>query len=245
LSNSILPYDDSNRQPLSFDFNGNPLTANIENGEPQFFASDVCNILEIVNVAQAVARLDDDEKGITTVYTLGGSQDVLTVNESGLYSLVLTSRKSQAKAFKRWITHEVLPAIRKTGTYSLQQMSPLQQLKAMVAHMEQTERQINELHQLQAEQAQRIESVVDRLDKADYFTVQQFCQRQGIKSTPAIRQMWGKQASDLSRQRSIYIDKVIEGAYSVNAYHKNVLLEVCVAKVRHDSNQLPLSNTGS
>ena len=61
--------------------------------------------------------LDDDEKGITISDTLGGKQEMTTINEPGLYSLILRSRKPEAKAFKRWITHEVIPAIRKTGGY--------------------------------------------------------------------------------------------------------------------------------
>lgn len=64
-----------------------------------------------------VERLDDDEKGISTIDTLGGKQRMAIINEPGLYSLVITSRKPEAKAFKRWITHEVIPAIRKHGVY--------------------------------------------------------------------------------------------------------------------------------
>ena len=65
----------------------------------------------------AVSKLDEDEKGISLIDTLGGEQKLGIVNESGLYALVLSSRKPEAKAFKRWITHEVIPSIRKTGGY--------------------------------------------------------------------------------------------------------------------------------
>lgn len=87
------------------------------NGEPWFVAVDVCRVLEIGNSRQAVARLDDDEKGVISTDTHGGEQKVQCVNEPGLYSLVLGSRKPQAKEFKRWITHEVIPSIRKHGAY--------------------------------------------------------------------------------------------------------------------------------
>lgn len=87
-------------------------------GEPWFVAVDVCRALEVGNSRQAVARLDDDEKGVISTDTLGGRQDVSIINEPGLYTLVLGSRKPEAKAFKRWITHEVLPSIRKTGAYA-------------------------------------------------------------------------------------------------------------------------------
>lgn len=87
------------------------------NGEPLFVAADVCRALDISKHRDAVSRLDDDERGSVEVDTLGGRQSVAAVTESGLYALVLGSRKPEAKAFKRWITHEVIPAIRKTGGY--------------------------------------------------------------------------------------------------------------------------------
>lgn len=89
----------------------------IRDGEPWFVAADVCRALDIQNTTDAMSRLDEDEKGVDSIYTLGGAQDLLIVNEPGLYSLVLGSRKPEAKAFKRWITHEVIPDIRKHGGY--------------------------------------------------------------------------------------------------------------------------------
>ena len=73
--------------------------------------------LDIGDPSKAVSRIDDDERGTTTVRTAGGPQEVLTINESGLYSLIFTSRKPQAKRFRKWVTSEVLPAIRQTGRY--------------------------------------------------------------------------------------------------------------------------------
>lgn len=95
---------------------GSIRTLNID-GEPWFVASDVCKALGIANNRDAVARLDEDEKGVALTDTLGGVQNLTTVNEPGLYALVLSSRKPEAKAFKRWITHEVIPSIRKHGGY--------------------------------------------------------------------------------------------------------------------------------
>ena len=86
-------------------------------GEPWFVAADVCKALEIANNRDALTRIDDDEKGVALADTLGGKQEVTIVNEPGLYSLVLGSRKPEAKVFKRWVTHEVIPTIRKTGGY--------------------------------------------------------------------------------------------------------------------------------
>lgn len=88
-----------------------------QNGEPWFVAKDVCDILELTNSRMAVGKLDDDEKGVSSIDTLGGKQEMQVVNEFGLYSLVLGSRKPEAREFKRWITHDVIPAIRKHGGY--------------------------------------------------------------------------------------------------------------------------------
>lgn len=91
-------------------------------GEPWFVAIDVCNALAINNNRDAVARLDKDEKmtvGLTDGHSgkRGGAQSIVMVNEAGMYTLVLSSRKPESKDFKRWITHEVIPSIRKTGGY--------------------------------------------------------------------------------------------------------------------------------
>lgn len=84
------------------------------NNEPYFVAIDVCKILDIKNTTQAINRLDEDER---TMFNIGRQGETNIVNEYGLYNLILASRKKEAKAFKRWITHEVIPAIRKTGGY--------------------------------------------------------------------------------------------------------------------------------
>ena len=85
-----------------------------------FVAVDVCRALDIQNSRDVVAKqLDDDEKGVATIYTLGGAQQMNIVSEPGLYRLIFMSRKPEAKKFKRWVTHEVLPAIRKYGYYSV------------------------------------------------------------------------------------------------------------------------------
>lgn len=102
-----------------FDFEGAALrTLTAENGEPWFVAKDVCDVLELSNVGQALARLDDDEKSSITLNDgTPGNPNKAIVSESGLYALVLASRKPEAHEFKRWVTHEVLPQIRRTGGY--------------------------------------------------------------------------------------------------------------------------------
>lgn len=87
----------------------------VQDGEPWFVAVDVCEALGHSNVSMALDRLDDDER---SKFNLGRQGEANVVNEPGLYTLILGSRKPEAKAFKRWVTHEVLPAIRKTGRYA-------------------------------------------------------------------------------------------------------------------------------
>lgn len=89
--------------------------------EPWFVAKDACDCLTISNVTQACQTLDEDEKGVCKVETLGGKQDMMVISESGLYTLIMRSNKEQAKPFRRWVTGEVLPSIRKTGGYSIAQ----------------------------------------------------------------------------------------------------------------------------
>lgn len=104
-----------NNEIRKFDFRGASLrTLTDEAGEPWFVAKDVCDILEISNPSDALKRLDDDER---SRFNLGRQGETNIVNEAGLYVLVLGSRKPEAHEFKRWVTHEVLPQIRKTGGY--------------------------------------------------------------------------------------------------------------------------------
>ena len=90
----------------------------IDNDEIWFIAVDICKCLEIGNSSQAISKLDTDEKKSLYVKNSGaGNPNKVFVNEAGLYNLILSSRKPEAKEFKRWITHEVIPSIRKHGTY--------------------------------------------------------------------------------------------------------------------------------
>ena len=96
-----------------FAFDSSAVRVIQHDGEPWFVAADVCSVLDITNNRNATARLDDDEKGVHSVDTPSGQQEMTIINESGLYSLILTSRKPEAKRFKKWVTSEVLPSIRK------------------------------------------------------------------------------------------------------------------------------------
>lgn len=112
-----------NTEIQTFNFNHNPVrTLTDKNGEPWFVAKDVCDVLGLNNVSQALTRLDDDEKS-SIILNDGtpGTPTKTIVSESGIYSLTIASRKPEAREFKRWVTHEVLPSIRKHGAYMTQQ----------------------------------------------------------------------------------------------------------------------------
>lgn len=90
-------------------------------GEPWWVLADVCKVLEVSNSRNVSARLEEDEKGVHQMYTPGGMQNVTVINESGLYAVILRSDKPQAKPFRKWVTSEVLPSIRKHGAYMTEQ----------------------------------------------------------------------------------------------------------------------------
>ena len=126
----------------TFDFNDSPVRVMIRDNEPWFVAVDVCRVLEIANSRDAVAGLDEDEKA-----TVGnadsrpgepGAKSFQTISESGLYALIFKSRKPEAKKFRKWVTADVLPAIRRSGGYSLpvdgiEQLSLLRFVREMCA----------------------------------------------------------------------------------------------------------------
>lgn len=141
-------------------------TVTIDN-EPWFIAKDACDILEIGNTSQALSRLDEDEKNTIILNEGIGNPNKAIVNEFGLYSLVLSSRKPEAKQFKRWITHEVIPQIRKTGSYipDLSALSPeLQLMNAMVAQINKDAMQIAKLTDDMQETKEELQEMRDVIE---------------------------------------------------------------------------------
>ena len=102
---------------FTYNKNSQPIRVEMINDEPWFVAKDICKCLGLDNNRHAVSKLDDDEKGVMVCDTPGGKQNLAAVNESGLYNLIFASRKPEARAFRKWVTGEVLPAIRRTGGY--------------------------------------------------------------------------------------------------------------------------------
>lgn len=140
----------------------------VQNGEPWFVGKDVCEALNLSKYRDALSHLDDDERMSIQVDTLGGLQNMSCVNECGLYTLVLRSTKPEAKEFRRWITHDVIPSIRKTGGYlgNVDGMSDLEILgRAMMIYKRTVEEQNKQIKEMKpkAEFADRVTKSTDNI----------------------------------------------------------------------------------
>lgn len=137
-----------NNSVQSFNFNQNQIQVINKDGEAWFVASEIAAMFGYRDAANLTRILDDDEKGTHNVSTLGGKQDVSVINESGFYHAAFKSRKAEVKPFRKWVTTEVLPAIRKTGSYSgrLKPQAPRQALPSGLTHEQQAE--VKALHNI-------------------------------------------------------------------------------------------------
>lgn len=162
-----------------------------ENKEPWFVAIDICNALELTNPTVAVSRLDDDEKAKFNLGLSGGATNV--VNEYGLYNLILASRKKEAKQFKRWITHEVIPDIRKDGGYMLANKNDSEEeimARAVLIAQKSMER-------LKLENKQKDQIIGELKPKADY--VDKILQNKSLIKVSAIAKDYGMSAQEMNK----------------------------------------------
>ena len=167
-----------------------------KDGQPWFVAKDVCDILEIQNTTDAVKRLDDDE---VTRLNLGGLYGLTNlVNESGLYSLILGSRKKEAKAFKKWLTSEVIPSIRKHGMYATPQTveDMLNNPDTMIQTLQALKQEREEKEKLQLENGQQKQIIGELKPKADY--VDRILKNKGLVTMTQIAKDYGKTAQQMN-----------------------------------------------
>lgn len=149
----------------TFVYSGAEVRTVQKDGAPWFVLKDVCGVLGMSNSRVVADRLDNDEKGVSQIYTLGGVQEMTCISESGLYNVILRSDKPEAKPFRKWVTAEVLPAIRRSGGYIAGQndLSPAELMAKAIKVAEQT----------LAERDARISSLQVQnaimAPKADYF----------------------------------------------------------------------------
>lgn len=133
-----------------YQFEQNEVRMVQKGGEPWFVLADLCKVLELSTPSKVSERLDRDEKGVSLIHTLGGAQKVTVVNESGMYAVILRSDKPQAKPFRKWVTSEVLPSIRKTGKYEMKQSDDLKAKRVETAQANANVRKANLLLKIAA-----------------------------------------------------------------------------------------------
>lgn len=143
---------------------------------------DVCQVLGLTTPARVAERLDEDEKGVSLIHTPGGDQKITIINEPGLYAVILRSDKPEAKTFKCWVTHEVLPSIRRTGAYGVppERLAHLHELQAKLEEWRGLER---EFVQHTAESRKRYETNREWRDKCrEYVKIYETAVAEEIKA---------------------------------------------------------------
>ena len=185
-------------------YKNSPVRIVEKGGEPWFVAKDVCDILALGNPRSSIALLDEDERGVHSMDTPSGKQEMGIISEAGLYSLILRSRKPEAKAFKRWVTHEVLPSIRKTGAYLSPGMSN-EQVKALVATLEE-------------EMYRRIQAE-NRLAKLEAHAEE--LARSAIPATP-----FGELSQKTGRPRTCLVRNYLRSAQEVKQEHLGAYIQL-------------------
>lgn len=203
-------------------------------GELMFVAKDVCDCLEITKHRDAISRLDSDERGSVKLDTPGGKQDIAAINEYGLYSLVLSSRKPEAKDFKRWITHDVIPAIRKTGSYSM--VIPQTLPEALRAYADEVESH-NATKAIVAQQEQQIaefKPVKDYVDKIlsskSCLTITQIAADYGLSA-----QELNKILHEAGLQRKVGDQWILYKQHMAKGFTKSETFTFCRSDGRLDS----------
>ena len=210
----------------------------IIDGAPWFVGIDVCRALDIRNNRDAMSRLDDDEKGVEFIDTPGGRQKLSIVNESGIYALVLGSRKPEAKAFKRWITHEVIPEIRKTGAYT-PTLSQAELLVAQANLLLEQEQRVKALEIDFDDMKDNFVDINDRMEQLesvvvnhpeDYVSVAGYARMKNIPLSLSVAQHLGRKAKKLSLARGAEIYQTGDERFgTVGTYRIDILDDVFAA----------------
>lgn len=195
---------------VKFEFEGKGVRTVVIEDEPWFVAKDVCDILGLVNSREAVANLEEDELKSVTLTSGGQRREMTALSESGLYALIFKSRKENAKRFRKWVTAEVLPQIRKTGSYSVTQELPQTYIEALEALLE-SEKAKQKLLEDKTE-------LEVKLDEAkEWFSIKR------MEKLNFPRKFDWRELKRESRRLHKPIKKVFDQNYGeVNAYHLSV-----------------------
>lgn len=150
-----------------FSYNGADVRTVIRDNEPWFIAADACRILDINNPSDALSRLDADERTLVSIEGASNRLPVNAVSESGLYTLILGSRKPEAKAFKRWVTNEVIPSIRRYGMYAVDEL--LNDPDLAIAMLTQLKEEREKRRALELTTAMQKQQILELQPKASYY----------------------------------------------------------------------------
>lgn len=164
-----------------FQYSGNEVSVIMQDGEPWFVAKDVCKLIGLEQVSRAMNRLDEDDKGLVKVTHPQSAEkliEVNAVNESGVYQLILDSNKPEAKAFKRWVTHDVLPSIRKHGMYAIDQLLGNPDLLIEVVTKLRDERKARLV--AEADVATQVAVIKEQKPDVEYYGTE-YIQRRGLR----------------------------------------------------------------
>jgi len=224
--------------PVSnFQFDDHPVRVVTRNGEPWFVAADVCAALTIGNPTDALKRLDSDEQALDSIEGLTrGNDNVNLVSESGMFSLTLGSRKPEARRFKKWVTSEVLPSIRKTGFYGTLSnpiMNMIVQQAIQYDKLEQEQQRLASQLQMAtklisstSEKVDRVAAIVDATDP-QYYTIKAYANIVGTRVDDKVASRLGKLAVRLSTDAGVDVGKARDGVYGlINRYHESILEQV-------------------
>jgi prophage antirepressor-like protein len=202
-----------------FNFEGHAVRTVIKDGEPLFVLRDVCEVLGLAEPHRVATRIDEDERQqMTVIDSIGRKQETTVVNESGLYCVVLRSDKPQAKEFRKWITKEVLPSIRRTGLYATDELlsdpdlfiKALQQLKEERAAKIVTQKLLEEKTQLLDEKTQQLD------ESKEWITIKRMAKLNNIDWQTI---SW-KRLKNTSNAMELPVKKIFDANYgNVNIYH--------------------------
>lgn len=219
-----------------FEFKGQDLRTVLLNDEPWFVAKDVCEILELTNPTMALQRLEEDERA---KFNLGRQGDANIINESGLYELIFASRKQEAKIFKKWVKQEVLPSIRKTGSYTKNNNAPLSKDQALVTVLRTTADLVEDTQSLKADQRE-IRKLVHEIENKveEQITLTSGEQRRLQKGIA--KKVYDLENGDRDAQRKLFreLHREIKDRFGVSSY-KDVKRKELQSALRYIENWIP------
>lgn len=203
-----------------------------ENNEPLFCLADLCSALGISNHRNVRARLDEEDVHQMYTPTKGGLQSMVYVTEAGMYDVVLRSDAPSAKTFRKWVTSEVLPTLRKTGSYSIKKtLSPIQMQLEMMKSMQIQLQEIidakEEVKQLKSELAEVKQRTTTNLDQS---TIVAYVSRNNIKLDVTRYGAMGKKASSLCKKRGIEVTKINDVRWGVVSVYPDMILDEVFSK---------------